>query len=674
MSWKDMTIGKRISIGFGVVLSFLVAVFLLSYTGVGNIVHNSGQVILGNKLDANLAQKEIDHLNWANDVNTLLTDDRVTTLHVETDDHKCGFGKWLYGEGRKSAEGLVPTLAPLLKGLEEPHRKLHESAVEIGRLFQQADGSLGHFLREKKADHLAWMNEAKEVFVDASLTNLNVEKDPAGCSLGKWMLSPEVDGLKQAYPDFSAALAKVVEPHKHLHESANNIQELLDQGQRAEALAVFNKTTAPMASKTLEALDNVVAWQDGQMKHMKDAYTVYSEQTTPALKSVQAILHEVRTDARNHIMSDEAMLGAARHTKVNITLVGAVAIIAGIFLALFIARSTGTFLRRVSAQLGESSDMVASAAGQVSSSSQSLAECAFEHAASLEETSSSLEEMSSMTKQNAHNASQADNLMKQVNGVVAKANGSMAELTESMNEMARAGEETSKIIKTIDEIAFQTNLLALNAAVEAARAGEAGAGFAVVAEEVRNLALRAADAAGNTAALTEGMVKQVADGSELVVQTDSAFREVAANVSEVGNLAGEIATASDEQARGISQLTKAVSEMDGMVQHNAANAEESASASEEMNSQADQLRMLVMDLGRLVGVKDNTRGRGRSHAPRLPIPATRKALSHVAGVATGGSVQALNEKRRQNKLPVVRSREFRRNESISLEPADLEGF
>ncbi len=167
------------------------------------------------------------------------------------------------------------------------------------------------------------------------------------------------------------------------------------------------------------------------------------------------------------------------------------------------------------------------ASGQVSSASQQLAAGSSEQAASIEETSSSLEEMSSMTSQNADNAGCADNLMKEVNQVVGQANASMTELTTSMAHISQASEETSKIIKTIDEIAFQTNLLALNAAVEAARAGEAGAGFAVVADEVRNLAMRAADAAKNTADLIEGTVKKVSDGSDLVTKTNDAFTLVA---------------------------------------------------------------------------------------------------------------------------------------------------
>ena len=149
MNRKNLTIGKRNGIGFGIVLALLVGVGLLSFTGVNGIVGNAEQVVDGNKLVGNLAQKEVDHLNWANKVNALLTDDAVTTLAVETDDHSCGFGKWLYGQERKEAERLVPSLAPLFKDTEEPHRKLHESAIAIGEHFKQADENLPGFLAAK---------------------------------------------------------------------------------------------------------------------------------------------------------------------------------------------------------------------------------------------------------------------------------------------------------------------------------------------------------------------------------------------------------------------------------------------------------------------------------------------------------------------------------------------
>ncbi|MCP4576928.1 MAG: methyl-accepting chemotaxis protein [Deltaproteobacteria bacterium] len=277
------------------------------------------------------------------------------------------------------------------------------------------------------------------------------------------------------------------------------------------------------------------------------------------------------------------------------------ALVFGILIAFFITRSITVPIRRIIQGLSDGSAQVAAAAEQVSAGSQSLAEGASEQAAALEESSSSLEEMSSMTKNNADNANEAKTRMGEAGQVVDKVNRHMGDMADSIGEITQSSEETGKIIKTIDEIAFQTNLLALNAAVEAARAGEAGAGFAVVADEVRNLALRAADAAKNTTDLIENTIKSVKNGNELTQNTQDAFKENMEIAGKVGSLVDEITAASNEQAQGIEEINRAVSEMDKVVQQVAANAEESASASEEMNAQAEQMQAFVGELVNMVG-------------------------------------------------------------------------
>ena len=283
--------------------------------------------------------------------------------------------------------------------------------------------------------------------------------------------------------------------------------------------------------------------------------------------------------------------------------IGFMVVVAGSLISFLIGRRIIRVLERTSAQMNESGEQVASASAQVFSASQSLAQRTSDQASSLQETSASLDEISSMIRQNADHAGQANALMQEAAQVMAQANVSMKELNLSIDGTAKASEETFKIIKTIDEIAFQTNLLALNAAVEAARAGEAGMGFAVVADEVRSLAIRSAEAAKNTSELIEGTVRRIKDGTTIVSQTHDIFTNVIDITEKVSSLIADIAAASREQARGTDQVDGAVAEIDKATQQNLANAETLASASQELNAQAEQMKASVLDLVELVGAR-----------------------------------------------------------------------
>jgi methyl-accepting chemotaxis protein len=276
-------------------------------------------------------------------------------------------------------------------------------------------------------------------------------------------------------------------------------------------------------------------------------------------------------------------------------------VILGIVLGVLLSFLITGPLKKIIENLSNGADQVASASIEVSNASQDLAEGASEQAASIEETSASMEEMSSMTKLNEENANHANRIMKETELFVERATASMKQLSDSMKKISEASEETSKIIKTIDEISFQTNLLALNAAVEAARAGEAGAGFAVVANEVRNLAVRAAEAAKNTSTMIEGTLKRVKEGSEILVHSSGEFSQMADSALKAGDLVERITVASGEQSTMIEQIKTAFVEMSQVVQGTAANAEESASASEELSAQAKNMRESVNDLVQVIG-------------------------------------------------------------------------
>ena len=303
---------------------------------------------------------------------------------------------------------------------------------------------------------------------------------------------------------------------------------------------------------------------------------------------------------------------------------GIAALVLGLGFAVYTVRSVTGPINRVVGNIGAGSQQVASAAKQIAGSSQSLAAGASEQAASLEQTASSLEEITSIARQNADNVKQADRLAAENRERSKRGGEMMSRLTGAIIEIKKSADQTAKIIKTIDEIAFQTNLLALNAAVEAARAGDAGKGFAVVAEEVRNLAQRAADAAKTTSDLIEESQKKAEVGVSAAGEAENILEEITAAAQKVGVLLEEISAASAEQADGAEQINSALNQMDRVTQSNAANAEESAAASQMLSSQAVQLTGSVNALKRVVygrsaaGAGKIQGGTEKKERPRTP--------------------------------------------------------
>lgn len=320
-----------------------------------------------------------------------------------------------------------------------------------------------------------------------------------------------------------------------------------------------------------------------------------------------------------------AELGSGRRTVLWLGLVSG---LIGAGMAVWIAFSLAALnrgIRRAGAQIGSGSGEILAASTQLSTSSQTLARGSSEQAASIEETGASLEEMASMTKRNADSAVRAKELAGQTRAAADAGAAEMAAMKRAMADIKASSDDISKIIRTIDEIAFQTNILALNAAVEAARAGEAGMGFAVVAEEVRNLAQRSAQSARETAGKIEGSVAKSEHGVAISGRVASALDEILTKAREVDTLVAEIAQASNEQSQGIGQVNTAVAQMDRVTQTNAAAAEESAGAAEELNAQATMLTGAVRDLLALVGssTRPGANAPGPGPAPARVGPPTK---------------------------------------------------
>ena len=442
------------------------------------------------------------------------------------------------------------------------------------------------------------------------------------------------------------------------NNSRENVERVLKEfSQTSQQLEKLNLPTGASRGQALR--QEITSFLPQYEDNFRRLVTVITERNNVVANQLDRLGPEIETlteSIKTEYLAEQDHMGpmlVASNTRSLslILIIGFGALAAGLAMAFFTTRGLTRSLKNIIDGLNDGAQQISSASSQVSSASQQLAEGASEQAASLEETSSSLEEMTGMTRQNAENAGRADDLMRKTSQVVKQTHDSMANLNASIGQISKASEETSKIIKTIDEIAFQTNLLALNAAVEAARAGEAGAGFAVVADEVRNLALRSADAAKDTTSLIENTIRLIQEGAALVKQTGTSFADVAGNVEKSTGFVSEIAAASNEQSQGIGQINMAMGKMDKVIQVNAASAEENASASEEMSAQADHLKRSVVQLAALIGgnsgkspFPENRHRFGKNHQTRPETAAAHFILPQSKTTEKESQFRKLDDK------------------------------
>ncbi len=654
MSWKDINLGKKIMLGIGSVLVLMLIVGGWSFLGINGIVDDATELSEGNKLVGVLLQREVDHLNWAGAVNKLLTNEKITKLSVQTDPTKCGFGKWYYGEGRKEAEIFLPDLKGLLADIEEPHRKLHESAVKIDKVYQAADAELPAILANKESDHLSWSEIVQGAILGKKQT-VGVQLDHTKCAFGRMLYGPLGERMKASDPELGRLLDEVAVPHQLLHASGKKIDAALSARRFDNAFSVYQTSTTQILKETRKGLKKLQDRAQASLAGVKEAQNIYASETQVNLDQVQLLLHNMTRTTRDNVISEDLMLSKAISTRLVVIVVVILALLVGFLLAFIISRSiTRPISRGVEfAELIASGDLtaeldldqtdevgqlakalndmvrklanvvgqirlavnnVSSGSSELSSTSQQLSQGATEQAASVEETTASMEQMSSNIQQNADNSNQTEKISLKASQDANESGIAVAGGVNAMKEIAGK-------ISIIEEIARQTNLLALNAAIEAARAGEHGKGFAVVAAEVRKLAERSQTAAGEISELSSSSVQVAEKAGEMLEM-------LVPDIQKTAELVQEISASSNEQNSGAEQINKSLQQLDQVIQQNASASEEMASTAEELSSQAMQLQDTIS----YFKVKGADRSiQSRTHQLRQTTDVSQKTL--VARVA-----------------------------------------
>ncbi len=617
MSMQHLTIGKKITLGFGLLFALLALVAVLARSALGG----AGTRLATFAASANETYTAANLESSMQELKLQLTEFLASGSDADVAQFEAA---------RKSLEGQL-TVAT--KEIVEPAR-----AAQIARareLLTAYSAAFGDLVANQKAAN-AVENDVlapQEKIISEGLQKMLSQAQTQGDTNAAFQIS---NGLKAFFECSSlvngflltgdtkkataatAALAVTVKQIQRMEKDQIEMEKL-DATLKDDAKKALIVTLQKSALAHGQGLEQVVTGKQARDKIIAERIQKIGTEFTAALVKVKSAVHDFQSELEKNSRSEQT------RNELVVTGVTGVGLVFGAVFAWFITRGVTRGITTVAARLTTESEKATGSAAQVAQASASMADGASQQAASLEETSSSLHEMASMTTRNSENAQNAKGLANDARQTADAGAADMEQMKAAMGAIKGASVEISKIIKTIDEIAFQTNILALNAAVEAARAGEAGLGFAVVADEVRSLAQRCAGAAKETADKISASTEKSEQGVRISEKMAANLSAIVDKTRQLDERIGEIAQSSQEQSEGIGQLNSAVASMDKITQANAALAEESAGASEELKAQAEEVRLAVTELMRMARGDDNGAESARAAAVQTPSRPMRPA-------------------------------------------------
>jgi methyl-accepting chemotaxis protein len=662
MKWKDLSIGKKIGIGFGSVLALLAILSGYTYLGLtelDHLAHETEEAGAGNQF---ILLKTIDHLNWVAKLSDLVYKTDVHTLDIQTDDRMCGFGQWLYGKEVKELAAQDKQIAQLVEAIKAPHRRLHHSAIKIQDTYVAFDRQLDGLIAERWIDHLDWANDLGKSVLTG--TPFKGGLDPKACAFGKWY-----DTYRPSDPALAQLLNGWQAPHHRLHATAGKIIQRLNQNDLESAREIYRNETLPALEALRGQYQKTMAWIDGSVDKVLESREFFQTETLPALKATQTILDQIRdhySQNFNHA-EDQMMQGidsairmsmALTLAAVGLGLLAAVMITRGITRPITkgvdfaIALSDGNLTRTLeidqkdeigrfcgalntmadnlrkmfrdvsagvktlsssSTELSAISQQMASGASQTSGKSNQVAAAAEEMSANMASVASASEQASANVQMVAAASEQMNATITEIAGntekgrmITGEAVAQAKSVSTRVAELGKAANEVGQVTNVINEISEQTNLLALNATIEAARAGEAGKGFAVVANEIKELAQQTAEATQDIRlkiegiqASTDGTVTEINQIEKVITDVDEVVATIATAVEEQSASTREIAGSVGQAARGIEDVNENVAQCSTVSADIAKDVEQVNQASKEMSDGSGQVSNSADELSKL---------------------------------------------------------------------------